>query len=397
MSISLNNLSFGTSKCGKGKKSIPTNKRLYNSIKSSVKKKAKVWPSAYASGQLVRQYKSRGGKYRCGFGSLDRWFKEKWVDVCRPKGRGYASCGRKKSSWNKYPYCRPSKRVNKSTPRTVGEIGKARIKKMCSQKRRNPRKKVFITNKNKMGSYKMNHFGNNLSRDTSNLTAFYRPGSINSINLTPGIRRYESIVYGDSILQNQYRFGKKKANFIQRANENSRKKGTVGTFQRWCRRRGFPKVNTACIKLGKRDKSLKTRRRAIFAQNIRSKKRHYSFGAVNQLDITKEKIDKMKDFYRTFELEYLRAEREINEQKFNKMVRIPGITPEQIEYFRISLLGIIDDVIREKEDEPEEIRITIKNLRNRETGLKPPRSPNFGKKRDVLTSEIKYLESIKCR
>ena len=92
-------------------------KRLYNSIKTKIKNRSKVWPSAYASGQLVRAYKSKGGRYRCtSFGNLDRWFKERWVDVCRPKGKGYKSCGRKKSSWTSYPYCRPLKRINSKTP-----------------------------------------------------------------------------------------------------------------------------------------------------------------------------------------------------------------------------------------------------------------------------------------
>ena len=89
-------------------KSIPLNKALYNKIKNKVKKSSKVWPSAYASGQLVRQYKAKGGKYKCSFGklkcsfgklkcsfgklkcsfgSIDRWFKEKWVNVCKPKGK----------------------------------------------------------------------------------------------------------------------------------------------------------------------------------------------------------------------------------------------------------------------------------------------------------------------
>ena len=45
-------------------KSIPTNKVLYNKVKAEAKRKFKVWPSAYASGWLVKEYKKRGGKYR---------------------------------------------------------------------------------------------------------------------------------------------------------------------------------------------------------------------------------------------------------------------------------------------------------------------------------------------
>ena len=41
----------------------PTNPKLYARIKAKVKAKVKKWPSAYASGQLVRQYKAAGGGY----------------------------------------------------------------------------------------------------------------------------------------------------------------------------------------------------------------------------------------------------------------------------------------------------------------------------------------------
>ena len=40
--------------------------------------------------------------------SLDKWFKEKWVDIGSPKkGGGYKECGRKSASGSKrkYPKC----------------------------------------------------------------------------------------------------------------------------------------------------------------------------------------------------------------------------------------------------------------------------------------------------
>ena len=48
------------------KKPVPTNKRLYASVKASTKRKFKVYPSAYANAFLVKEYKRRGGKYRMG-------------------------------------------------------------------------------------------------------------------------------------------------------------------------------------------------------------------------------------------------------------------------------------------------------------------------------------------
>lgn len=47
--------------------SVPSNvldKKIYIAAKRFIKKKAKVWPSAYASAQVVQEYKRRGGRYR---------------------------------------------------------------------------------------------------------------------------------------------------------------------------------------------------------------------------------------------------------------------------------------------------------------------------------------------
>ncbi len=45
-------------------KNVPTNKALYARGKAAAKKKCKVYPSAYANGWLVQEYKRRGGKYK---------------------------------------------------------------------------------------------------------------------------------------------------------------------------------------------------------------------------------------------------------------------------------------------------------------------------------------------
>ena len=45
--------------------SIPTNPELYSRVKSEAKKKfAGDYPSAYASGWIVKTYKERGGGYK---------------------------------------------------------------------------------------------------------------------------------------------------------------------------------------------------------------------------------------------------------------------------------------------------------------------------------------------
>jgi len=49
-------------------------------------------------------------------GGLTKWFKEKWVDISRPKkGGGYAACGRKTSKKGKYPKCVPASRAARMT------------------------------------------------------------------------------------------------------------------------------------------------------------------------------------------------------------------------------------------------------------------------------------------
>lgn len=145
-----------------GGKNIPTDEKLYNSIKKKVKakfQKTSRWPSAYGSGFLVKEYKKAfkekyGNKSpyktqkksrkstkksrKSNKNNLTRWFNEKWVNVCKKKSGKYVPCGRKKGSMKKYPYCRPLHRINSGTPMTVGEIkkkyGSKKLKEMCKRK-----------------------------------------------------------------------------------------------------------------------------------------------------------------------------------------------------------------------------------------------------------------------
>ncbi len=118
------------------------------------------------------------------------------------------------------------------------------------------------------------HFGDNLAATSSNIDSFFQPGTADSLHLKPGK------CLGTYNQPTLTRFGKKKQ-FIQEAVRSFEKKGTKGSFTRWCKSHGYPKVTTACINRGKKSKSLKTRRRAIFAQNIRS--RTQSFGKSKEL------------------------------------------------------------------------------------------------------------------
>jgi hypothetical protein len=126
--------------------SKPANERLYKSVKKLADKKFQAQTSVYKSSWIVREYKKRGGKYKSANKSttgLKRWFREDWVDLNRPiknsRGKiiGYKPCGRSSSnSKSKYPLCRPSRRVSKSTPRTYREISKRSLSRAKREKRR---------------------------------------------------------------------------------------------------------------------------------------------------------------------------------------------------------------------------------------------------------------------
>jgi len=133
---------------------IPDNiidKALYKKIKDNVKKNVNIWPSAYASGLLVKEYKKAGGRYsnkldnKSSNKALTRWFDEEWIDICTNPPR---KCGGQKGSriGKNKPYCRPKYRINKKTPMTVNEIkkkyGKEKIKEMCKKKKSGKRAKL---------------------------------------------------------------------------------------------------------------------------------------------------------------------------------------------------------------------------------------------------------------
>ncbi len=63
--------------------------------------------------------------------ALKRWFKEDWKDVRTGK-----KCGRGKDEKRGTPYCRPSKRISKKTPKTTGEMTAAEKRSRISQKKR---------------------------------------------------------------------------------------------------------------------------------------------------------------------------------------------------------------------------------------------------------------------
>ena len=133
----------------------PKNKKLYNSIVKKAKAKFSTWPSAYASGWVVKEYKKGGGKYigkkPSKSSGLQRWFSEKWINVCKlPKK---VPCGRPTANvtdWKKkYPYCRPSIKINKSTPVIASKLSKSEITSRCKRKKSNPSRRITKPSKSR--------------------------------------------------------------------------------------------------------------------------------------------------------------------------------------------------------------------------------------------------------
>jgi hypothetical protein len=66
-----------------------------------------------------------------GKGGLTQWFAEKWTDV--KTGKPCGRSGKEKGS-RPYPACRPSKRVNETTPKTTSELSSAEKAKFKREK-----------------------------------------------------------------------------------------------------------------------------------------------------------------------------------------------------------------------------------------------------------------------
>jgi hypothetical protein len=93
-----------------------------------VKAQYDVFPSARASQAIAKCRKSSGTVRKTEEGSsLKRWEKEKWEDT-----RTGNACG----SGGKNEYCRPTKKVSASTPKTKSEISPSKLAAKKAEKSR---------------------------------------------------------------------------------------------------------------------------------------------------------------------------------------------------------------------------------------------------------------------
>lgn len=111
--------------------------------------------SAYASGHAAQVCSGKissfdGERYaeprRSSGKRLHKWFEERWVNACDPR---HPPCGRRRAAQTDkradptYPYCRPTKRVDSTTPTLLKDISAQDIRKRCAKKTADPNTKVY--------------------------------------------------------------------------------------------------------------------------------------------------------------------------------------------------------------------------------------------------------------
>ena len=107
----------------------PTNIKLYEQVKKEMKGKYEELRSPFLSGAIVAEYKKRGGKYVNDDKErkLDRWFKEKWVNINPIVGI---------TDDKAYAFFRPTVQVSEKTPALAQEISKPNLKTLVKKKQK---------------------------------------------------------------------------------------------------------------------------------------------------------------------------------------------------------------------------------------------------------------------
>lgn len=130
-----------------------TDKELHSRAVSAAKAKFKVWPSAYASGYVVQQYKqmykkkhgSLGGAFKSDeqelhADDLDKWFKEKWVRI-GANGEILGPCGAREEKEGK-PKCLPQAKAQAMSKEERQTIVARKRKADPNPERKGPAKNV---------------------------------------------------------------------------------------------------------------------------------------------------------------------------------------------------------------------------------------------------------------
>lgn len=79
------------------------------------------------------------------FKNLKEWFKERWVDISRPKpGGGFEPCGRSDADSGKYPKCVPASRAARMSPEEIASAVR-RKRRAESTETRDGKKPIYVS------------------------------------------------------------------------------------------------------------------------------------------------------------------------------------------------------------------------------------------------------------
>jgi hypothetical protein len=133
---------------------IPTDPIIYKKVVEKIKASVNRWPSAYASGMVVKDYKrimaligrepykNTSNSQKNQINPLTRWFQEKWIDIATGK-----PCGRKNVENTNYPTCRPSVKISKETPILATELTAIQKKQLIKNKQKAQKNKISFPKK----------------------------------------------------------------------------------------------------------------------------------------------------------------------------------------------------------------------------------------------------------
>ncbi len=117
--------------------SEPINKQLYAEIVKEAKSRFKVWPSAYASMWVQKEYTLKGGKFKkpkTTQGKTKKWLDEKWINMGEYLDGKIVPCGMPEG---KSKACRPIRKLQ-NTPITAQEVikkhGRDKVEKLVTAK-----------------------------------------------------------------------------------------------------------------------------------------------------------------------------------------------------------------------------------------------------------------------
>jgi hypothetical protein len=126
---------------------IIADRKEYDKVVAKIKARVSRWPSAYASGMVVAEYKrimrEKGApaylEARAPASAprpLRRWFLEKWIDIKTGK-----ECGAVHNAFY-YPTCRPSIQINSRTPVIASALAKKDKEKMIKENQKSQTKTI---------------------------------------------------------------------------------------------------------------------------------------------------------------------------------------------------------------------------------------------------------------